>query len=533
LEGRQPRKGRALLRTNKGYTSLQLYQVSPYLDFEPYSNPLNGCEEVFNPKPTHELMAILYDKYSEYINRHNTLWLMGGWQNFGDYKDFILKNKSDQEIAEAVLDPRISPLLMTFQWRADLRYWKPNQLSMTIPVVNACRYDDDAPAHDQKICDDVERHLERDETLTREEWLESRPVAMSYFGKQDGRCNYFTRRYFRWRIEDLVTDELNDNTRKWLNMDPFIFANRERVSEPGAIHKTGVIPARSIIGQQNPPDYDAFLETWNKAAHDNLTVKDQLTSGVIWFSDLSDMQTALPFEDQILLRLKSKFVISLRGDAAHSQRTWEGLYFGSLAIHDMSERLYSFLTPLPYSLPWRLMGIFSNELVEFLQKEYLLFSTWAKMALSIPDHEKTQAFFKLFEPLLGLINSDDISIMLKAIRKYRKQVLWNVENSELAENLLFEAARMMFKNKDYHDTADKFNIDLNWFETNFPKSCLLDDGQSPYEAVYHMDYTNPERLSRLKEIIEEAEHYKNNEGWLCGDWDDGLLANLAGKIVGW
>jgi len=95
--------------------------------------------------------------------------------------------------------------------------------------------------------------------------------------------------------------------KQWLNLDP--------IGEKGDVPDNSVVVhARSTIDQQNPAGYDAFLETWTKAAHNNLTVEYQLTSGMIFVSDHENLLTGFPYDVQFNVRLKSKFSISLRGD---------------------------------------------------------------------------------------------------------------------------------------------------------------------------------------------------------------------------
>jgi len=480
--------------------------VSPYFDFEDVYEAPENCWNIFNRNSPGHNMEIIYDKYSKYVNRHNTLWLIGDFQNFNLYKRYLFHDKDGRNNIDNAVSARFAPLTFEFSRETNFFYHKSNDLPMTIPIVNVCHDD-----NNKRLCDQVEEHLKKEAELDLEEWLENRPVITSNFGKYDNRNNYFTRKCYRERLVDLVTNEKNKKTYDMLKIDPFL----DMSEQPNKLKEISYIPSRSITTktQKSSPDFDSFIRDWKRILIDT-SVIDKLTSGVVSYPDYKMMSEYYNMEDQIRLRLNSRIVVSFRGDTPLSQRSYEGLYFGSLSIHDLSEHLYSFVAPLPHNLPWRLLGLYSEDLVKWFAKQWTnknyinIILTFLFPGSFKDEHKKTQELFNIMEPLINFTRDDDFLIMLKAIRKYRTDVIWNIDGSVYAENILFEAARMMFKSDRYRDIAQRFNIDYNWFESKFPSSCLLVDGESEYEYIYHMDYTDPERLERLREVILEADHYE-------------------------
>ena len=116
------------------------------------------------------------------------------------------------------------------------------------------------------------------------------------------------------------------------------------------------------------------------------------------------------------LMRRSKFNLVLRGDSPSSRRLYDGIAVGALSVL-VSDQLWSVGLPFGCLVPWRRMSFTLSE---------------RPFATADGAARELKALDELAPPLL--------SRMQRVANRHRRDVLWNINGSRVAENILITAA---------------------------------------------------------------------------------------------
>eukprot|EP00915_Cephaloidophora_sp_WS-2016_P004834 GHVH01006446.1.p1 GENE.GHVH01006446.1~~GHVH01006446.1.p1 ORF type:complete len:646 (+),score=64.63 GHVH01006446.1:246-2183(+) len=438
------------------------------------------CSPLF--KSTEEILKqppIIQQKYPQ-INDKNMVFLMGAYW-------------IEQRINAATdKNPELLPKMPTIYETAPVCRLAFHPYQVTMPLIlnsGLCfpGYDTvngfyvktagtDLPDKSKRLeyCKVYEERLAKHSELSNDMWLQERRFKMGFIGKMDQREAYNNRVVFSHGIkETLVNDDIDDRIKP-----SFLLFHHVN---------TDIVPDGSSADQCRL-DLDKFA-----ASHDLRYDKGLYCPGTFG-SYMHTVEEKYPTANWDL-KLNARTVLSLRGDNLGSQRSMEGMYYGSPTWHDTPLTLLALSNiPMGNHVPWRLTGYFDeNEcLTKHVQKLLQLYRDSTNA--NTPGNEfqflngeilhngqpyTSSAEEKILEKsmiqctyrLIELIerDSDVLTLMRRAIEYYRDDVLWETSESRLGENLLFLVASGLDD-----DMLMPFGLNKNHFAPQVPRSCTGD-----------------------------------------------------------
>eukprot|EP00915_Cephaloidophora_sp_WS-2016_P010404 GHVH01015214.1.p1 GENE.GHVH01015214.1~~GHVH01015214.1.p1 ORF type:complete len:357 (+),score=38.61 GHVH01015214.1:553-1623(+) len=292
-----------------------------------------------------DILSKISSLYSEYprMNDTNTILFLGAY-----WERRLLKLAIDD-------DPSLLPKMPTVTETSVVcrLVHHPYQVAMPMNVDDSlcfrggCDADKDFENTNKRLdhCDVVKEHILSDSKLSNDAWLQQRPYKMQFVGSNDEkRAEFQNRNVFSRAIANAHNDGVLDDI-----LEPSIVMMNDRYENNKVVKGPIADQCRDYLRRFNQSD---DLTTFHQSLFCPCGSLDPS-----WKRTMSRHPTV-----NWDIKMKSRIVLSLRGDTLGSQRMDEGLFFGSLTWHDQPLKLLALTNlPMPNHVPWRLTGFFDDQ----------------------------------------------------------------------------------------------------------------------------------------------------------------------------